>query len=89
VQIDSAGSTEQIAHVRKRIQSRGVDAYSASGHDDRRHLCAGAFASQNRAEALAEKIYRITGIATRVTNFHPALMSGKPPVESETGGDAS
>ncbi|MGD9189334.1 MAG: AAA family ATPase [Desulfobacteraceae bacterium] len=89
VLIDSAGSTEQIAHVRKRIQSRGVDAYSASGHDDRRHLCAGAFVSQNRAEALAQKIHRNTGIATQVANFHPALMSGKPSVESETGGDAS
>jgi hypothetical protein len=89
VLIDSSGSAEKIAHVRKRIQSRGVDAYSASGHGDRRHLCAGAFVSQSRAETQAEKIHRNTGIVTRVANFHPALMSGKPPVESETGGDAS
>lgn len=89
VLIDSAGSTEQIAHAQKRIQSKGVDAYSASGHDDRRHLCAGAFVSQRRAEVLAEKIYRNTGIVTKVVNVHPTLMSGKPPVESETEGDAS
>ncbi|MGD8846733.1 MAG: AAA family ATPase, partial [Desulfobacteraceae bacterium] len=88
VLIDSAGSTGQIAHVQKRIESQGVDAYAASGHDHRRHLCAGAFISQSRAEALAEKIYQNTGIATRVANFHHALISEKPPVESETGGDA-
>lgn len=89
VLIDPAGSAEQIARVRKRIQSRGVDAYTASGHNDRQHLCAGAFVSQSRAKALAEKIYLHTGIATQVANFHPALLSGKPPVQSETRGDAS
>jgi general secretion pathway protein A len=89
VLIDSAESTRHIAHVQKRIKSQGLDVYSASGHDDRRHLCAGAFVSQNRAEELAVKIYRNIGIVAQVANFYPALMSGKPPAESETGGDTS
>jgi general secretion pathway protein A len=89
VLIDRAGSAEQIALVRKRIQSRGVDAYTTSGHDDRQHLCAGAFVTQNRAKELADKIHLHTGMITQVVNFHPALISEKPPVNPKTGGDAS
>jgi general secretion pathway protein A len=89
VLIDRAGSAEQIARVRKRIQSRGLDAYAASAQNDRHHLCAGAFVSQSRAETMAQKIHRHTGLTTRVANFHPALMSGNPPRNSEAGGDAS
>ncbi len=89
VVIDQTGSADQIPRIRQRIQSQGIDAYTASGNDERRHLCAGAFVSQGRAKALAEKIHLHTGIATRVANFHPALMSENPPAASETGGDPS
>jgi general secretion pathway protein A len=89
VLIDRAGSAEQIARIRKRIQSQGVDAYAASGDSDHHHLCAGAFVSQSRAETLAQKINRYTGYAVRVGKFHRALMSGYPPNESDARGDAS
>jgi len=89
VLIDKAGPVERVASVQRRIQSRGVDAYTESGSGDQFLLCTGAFVIQERAQALAHKIHQHTGEATRVANFHPALISGHPLALSDAGGDPS
>jgi type II secretory pathway predicted ATPase ExeA/cell division septation protein DedD len=89
VLIDRAGEAERISSVRKRIQARGVDAYAASGDGHQFHLFAGAFITQERAQALARRIHEHTGVETRVAHFHPALISKNPAVVPDAGGDPS
>lgn len=87
VAIDQPGPAERIAAVRDRLQTWGVDSYVAPGQDGLLNLCAGAYLSQDRAEAMARQIHRQTGIATRVANFQPHLMSTRqrPPVVNAGG----
>jgi general secretion pathway protein A len=89
VLIDRAGSADRIADTRKQVQSRGVDVYTETGDGTRFHLCAGAFVIQSRAQELAQKIHRQTGVAAQVVNFHSALISEHPATVPDAGGDPS
>ncbi len=89
VLIDRAGQAERISSVKRRIQSCGVDTYTESGDGNLFHLCAGAFITHERAQALARRIQENTGMVTRVANFHPALISKNPAPGPDAGGDPS
>lgn len=89
VLIDRAGPADRIADTRKQIQSRGVDVYTETGGGNQFHLCTGAFIIQSRAQELAQKIHRQTGVAVRVANLHSALISETPTTVSDTGEDPS
>jgi cell division septation protein DedD len=89
VLIDRAAQAERIGSVRRRIQSQGVDAYTEPGDGDLFHLCAGAFVTRERAQALARRIHEHTGMVARVAKFHPAFISKHPSASPETGGDPS
>jgi type II secretory pathway predicted ATPase ExeA len=87
--LDQAGPVGRIAAVRDRLQTQGVDSYTAPAQSGRLYLCAGAFLSQSRAQEMARRIHEQTGVATRVVNFHPALVSGGPGLGPAPAGDAS
>jgi type II secretory pathway predicted ATPase ExeA/cell division septation protein DedD len=84
-----AGTADGILPIQRRLQSLGMDSYTMPGQGGLLQLCSGAFVSQDRAEAMARQIHDQTGMAARVTSFHPALMSIKPNTSSTATGDPS
>ncbi|MEJ2039581.1 MAG: AAA family ATPase [Desulfosarcinaceae bacterium] len=89
VLIEKAGSEDQVAMVRKHVQSRAVDAYAESDGGSRFQLFTGAFITEERAQLLARKIQRYAGVATQVGNFHPGFVSVDPTPVADTGDKSS
>jgi general secretion pathway protein A len=87
--LEQSTSVAQLASVKDRLQSQGVDSYIAQAQNNISHLCAGAFISQSRAEEVARRIQQQTGMATRVANFYSTLVSEHPGDQDEAKGEAS
>lgn len=89
VVLEQSVSVTQLASVKDRLQSQGVDSYIAQAQNNISHLCAGAFISQDRAEQVARRIQQQTGMATRVANFYTTLVSGHPGNQDKEKDEAS
>ncbi len=63
------GPVEPSAVLKTHLETDRLDSYTAPGEDGRQHLVSGAFVSRERAEAMAGRISRLTGIQVSVTAF--------------------
>jgi cell division septation protein DedD len=73
----------QLALVKERLQSQGVDSYITHIQDDHSYLCAGAFISQSRAKEVARRIQQKTGMTTRVANLNSGYLGNQNEAEGK------